>query len=64
MSIYPELRVRITKASLPTYWYSRLIGREFDVYKWRSDDYVVKEDYDKGQHAAWGHIAVEDAEVL
>jgi len=47
--------VQILRAGKPTYWYAGLKGSIFTVYDNRRD-YILKEDYDRGYHAAWRHI--------
>lgn len=60
----PTVRVRITKASRDSYWYAGLQGQEFDCYRYRRGEFVLKEDYDSGDAAPWRHIGMEDCEIV
>lgn len=50
------VHVKITGIPGPTAWYADSVGEVFEVYKDRRN-YIVKEDYDAGDHVIWRLIS-------
>lgn len=58
------MKIKIDKGR-PSYWYAELAGQIFEVVDdGPFDDYILKEDFDKGPPAMWRHILKSDATVL
>jgi hypothetical protein len=55
--------VLIVNAKAPPCWYAGLEGEVFEVYKGRQN-YILKEDVDRGHSAMWRHMDFDDCEEI
>ena len=56
------MRVKIIKCSGAEYWYNSLVGKTFEVEDYGKNDFVLKEDKERGYNCMWRHIEKCDCE--